>query len=264
MTNMQGFMMNNQAYELQSNNQVAVLLSQLDSDYIIGVMDDTLNQMFTRFDLIPRPNIAQSFETTFKELLNIYPADIDNINQVRMETYTTIIDHICQKYEIRFIQTETIDLFTLANTLYDLFISKFNMYMIDFYVKLIMNEKESLIPFLNFEELKKSKDQNVIYNKMAFSNDNLLTAIAMQMPNVLRSLSTLDISDHIVYQYIYGPQTDIIEMLENNISPTVPLFTRFNSLLFNESLYGAIITHIRMAFQQTISEVDSDHRIAIS
>ena len=251
---MQEFMMNNQSYELQSNNQVAVLLSQLDSDYIIGVVDDTLNQMFSRFDLIPRPNIVQSFETTFKELLNIYPADIDNINQVRMETYMTIIDHICKKYEIRFIQTEAIDLFTLANVLYDLFVSKLNIYMIDFYVRLIMNEKESLVPVLNFDELKKSKDQNVIYNRMAFSNNDLLTAIAMQMPNVLRSL----------YSYIYGPQIDIIEMLENNISPTVPLFTRFNSLLFNESLYGSIITHIRMAFQQTISEVDSDPRMSIT
>lgn len=257
-------MMNNQAYELQSNNQVAVLLSQLDSDYIIGVMDDTLNQMFTSFDLIPRPNIVQSFETTFKELLNIYPADIDNINQVRMETYMTIIDHICKKYEIRFIQTEAIDLFTLANVLYDLFISRFNIYMIDFYVRLIMNEKESLVPILNFDELKKSKDQNVVYNRMAFSNNDLLTVIAMQMPDVLRSLSTLEISDHTIYSYIYGPQTDIIEMLENNISPTVPLFTRFNSLLYNESLYGSIITYIRMAFQQTISEIDSDPKMAIS
>lgn len=252
---MQSFMMNNQYYELQSNNQVALLLSQFDSDYIIEVMDDTLMQMFSRFDLIPRPNIVQSFESVFKELLSIYESDRDNISQSRMETYQTIINHICEKYSIRFIQTESVDLFTLANLMYDFFISNYNYYMINFYVRLIMNEKDNLIKALNFDDIKKTRDHNTVYNKMAFNNDQGLTTIAIHIPDVLRLLSTLDISDDTVYRIVYGPQEDIIQTLEENISPTIPLFQRFNSILFNESLYGAIVTHIRMVFQQTAMNI---------
>lgn len=253
---MQGFLINNKIYELQANNQIASLLTQFDADYIMEIIDDTLNQVFTRFDIIPRPNIVRSFDTTFKELYDIYPSDINNINEMRIQTYQNIINHICQRYALRFIQTDHIDLFTIADILYDFFISKLNIYMVQFYVRLILDEKESLINIINLDEIKKSKDPNIVYNRMVFGDNDKMIAIAINLPTILRHLSTLQLTDHTIYQYTYRNRPEVIELIENSISPTVPIFTRFNEILFNDSLYGAIITYIRMALQQSVSDVN--------
>ena len=259
---MQSFLMNNQIYEVQANNQISSILSQFDADYVMDIIDDTLNQVFTRFDMIPRPNIVRSFETTFKELHNVYPADIDNIDELRVEIYQNIIDHICKKYELRFIQTDHVDLFTLADIIYDFFVSNFNIYMVQFYVKLLLREKDNIVYTLNMDEIKKSKDPNIKYNRLAFDNNDEFVAIAINLPTILKNLAALDIMDHTIYSYIYGPRPEMVNLIESSISSSVPIFQRFNNLLFNESLYGPIITYIRLAFQQSISPVDINPSMA--
>jgi hypothetical protein len=251
---MAGFLSNNKAYEVQANNQVASLLAEFDSGYIMGVIEDTLNQVFTHFDIIARPNIVQSFETNFKEMYNIYESDLDNINQCRIETYQTIIDIICKKFELYFRQPENADLYSLAYFLYDFFVSRMNIYMVEFYVKHILAEKENIIHFLNMEELMKSKDPNFIYNQRIYRNDTLAT-IATNLPLVLRTLaSNTQVTDHQIYMYTYGQQPNIVQMIEDSVSSTIPIFSRYNSILFNDSLYGPIITYIRIKMQQTMGD----------
>lgn len=259
---MAGFLTNNKVFEVQANNQVAALLAEFDSGYIMGVIEDTLNNLFTSFDMIARPNIVQAFETNFKEMLNTFPHDLDNINQCRIETYQTIIDYICKKYEIRFIQNDNVDTYTLAFFMYDFFVARLNIYMVQFFVRHILNEKESIIHMLNMEEIMKSKDANFAYNKLAFGNDEL-AAIASNIPTILRQLaSSTVVTDHQIYWYIYGQQPEIVNMLEECISPTVPIYARYNSILFNEALFGPIITYIRIQFQQTVGTVDINAQMA--
>lgn len=259
---MAGFLSNNKAYEVQANNQVASLLAEFDSGYIMGVIEDTLNQVFTHFDIISRPNIVQSFETNFKEMYNIYESDLDNINQCRIETYQTIIDYICKKFQLYFRQPENVDLYTLAYFLYDFFVSRMNVYMIQFYVKHIIAEKENLINFLNIEELKKEKDPNFVYNQRVYGND-MMASIATNLPIVLKTLAECTrVTDHQIYVYTYGQQPDIVQLIEDSVSPTVPIFNRYNSILFNDSLYGPILTHIRIQLQQVMGDPTSIQNIS--
>ena len=251
---MTGFLSNSKVYEVQAANQVSVILSQFDSGYIMDVVDDTLKNMFEFFDIIPKPNIVQSFETTFKELYSIYPNDIDNINQTRIETYQTIIEFICKKYSLRYIQTENIDIYTTAYYLYDFFVSKWNMYMVQFYVKYILSEKESFLSMFNMEEFKKSTDINIKYNKIAFGNNDILALIAINIPEILKMISNNQIMDHTIYSYIYMDQPFVVDIFESTIASNVPIFVRYNSMLFNEALYGPILTHIRMQFQQIAAQ----------
>ena len=46
---MLNFLMNDKEYEIQANMQVATILSQFDSNYIIGVLEDTINNQFNYF-----------------------------------------------------------------------------------------------------------------------------------------------------------------------------------------------------------------------
>ena len=59
---MLNFLMNDKEYEIQANMQVATILSQFDSNYIMDVISDTIDQQFQTFNTITRPNIVQSFE----------------------------------------------------------------------------------------------------------------------------------------------------------------------------------------------------------
>ena len=65
------FLMNNREYELQSDNQLASILVQFDSDYAMNVIEDTLTQMFNRFDTLPKPNIVKAFKQTFQLLTHM-------------------------------------------------------------------------------------------------------------------------------------------------------------------------------------------------
>ena len=79
------FLMNNREYELQSDNQLASILVQFDSDYAMNVIEDTLTQMFNRFDTLPKPNIVKAFKQTFQQLYTTYPYDQEQISAKEKE-----------------------------------------------------------------------------------------------------------------------------------------------------------------------------------
>lgn len=246
-----GFLTNNKIYEIQSNTQLSVILSQFDSGYVMDVVEETLKDIFNNFDTIARPNAVLAFEQNFKELYANFPSDLDNINQCRIETYTTIIDFICKKFDLRFVQQDDVDLYTLAFHMYDFFVSKFAYNMVEFYTRFIIAEKDNIITTINPDEYRKQRDMSSTYNKTIFGNDETLAIIAANLPEVLKNISMNVIPDHTVYFTIYGADNlPVINLMETYISPTVSLFVRFNSILFNEIMYGSIITQIRMRLQQ--------------
>ena len=85
------FLMNNREYELQSDNQLASILVQFDSDYAMNVIEDTLTQMFNRFDTLPKPNIVKAFKQTFQQLYTTYPYDQEQISAKEKEMYRDVI-----------------------------------------------------------------------------------------------------------------------------------------------------------------------------
>ena len=261
---MVGFLMNNKIYEIQSNTQLSVILSQFDSGYVMDVIEETLTNVFNNFDTIVRPNAVLAFEQNFKELYANFPSDLDNINQCRIETYMTIIDFICKKFDLRFIQQDSVDLYTLALNMYDFFVSKFAYNMVEFYTKFIIMEKDNILTTINQDDYRKQRDMSSAYNKTVFGNDESLAIIAANLPDVLKNLSMNLVPDHTVYYTIYGSENQpIIDLMETYISPTVSLFVRFNTILFNEIMYGTIITQIRMRLQQYMG-VDINPREAIN
>lgn len=244
------FMSNNKIYELQSTNQVSVILSQFDSNYIMDVISDTLQQMFNNFDVIPKPNSVQAFEDVFKELYIIYPNDAVNIDETRYESYSAIIKIICSKFNLQFNQTEELDMYTMAFYLYDFFVAKFNYYLVNFYARYVNVEKDNIYSSLNLESLRKSKDTSTAYGKLVFDNDIVLSTVTANLPLVLNNLRQINtIPDETIYRYTYGNNQDIINLFTNHIAPVNGLYNIYNSLLFNEILYGSIITQIRLRMQ---------------
>lgn len=244
------FLTNNKIYELQSDNQIASILSQFDSNYIMDVVENTLQDMFNSFDTFSKPNVPKAYEDVFKTLYNAYPTDQDNINDTRYETYKSIISIICNRYGLQFNETEYTDMYTMAYILYDFFVSRFNFYMVDFYSRYIYEQRNDIYRTLNLEELSKERDTSSNYGRMVFGDQECMATITANLPMVLNFLRSIDtIEDSTIYSYAYGNNIDAISMLLNHILVPTSIYNIYNNQLFNPELYASIITHIRIRIQ---------------
>lgn len=245
---MLNFLMNDKEYEIQANMQVATILSQFDSNYIMDVISDTIDQQFQSFNTITRPNIVQSFEEYFKQLKFQYPTDIDNIDDTRYSAYQNIIDIICSKFNLDRFNLETVDNYTLAFFLYDFFVSKFDLYMVNFYSRFVVQEKSNIFINLGLQKSSELGDASSNYNRYAFSDDEELAAVVANLPNILSALKNNDISDSDIYRSIYN-NPDIVNLFETHIAPNISIFDIYNRILFNQVLYPSVITQIRLKIQ---------------
>ena len=245
------FLMNDKIYENQANDQLAVILAQFDSNYIMDIMDDTINGILVSFDTMPRPNIVLGFEQNFKELLSIYPFEEDNVNQCRRETYDTIIKNICSKFNIHYVENEDVDKYSLARWMYDFYVANFSKYFINFYCRYLLNNKEDICS--QFVTDQQAKDISSIYSNYAFGEDKDMVTIAANLPTILKTLSNMPIADGVIYRYAYPEGMEsVVYLLESSLSSLTPIFEIYNRILFNEDMYGTVITQIRIAIQKSI------------
>ena len=251
---MLNFLMNDKEYEIQANMQVATILSQFDSNYVMDVVEDTINSIQFNFDMIPRPNIVSSFEEYFKVLINIYPSDIENIQLTRNDSYHNIMNIICSKYGLRKTETENTDIYTLAFYLYDFFVSKFDSYLVNFFADYITMHKSDIFNTLGLDKAVENGDVSTTYNRYAFGSDQELATVVANLPAVLSTIKNFDISDAEVYKFAYGNIPLVINLLEDHIEPSVSIFYMYNNILFNPNMYPNIITQVRLKIQMENKE----------
>lgn len=248
------FMMNNKIYEIQANNQLSVILSQFDADYVVSIVDDTLQRQLNTFDLIGPPNAVLACEDLFKEYYLTYPNEHTNIDIGRDTLYRKIINKICKWMNLTFNQFPNTDIYTLAYYLYDFYVARFNKYLVTFYDKYLEEEKDQIYASFYLEELgAKNKDMSSIYSKMAFSNDKSIALVVANLQYVLTHLRDMPITDEYIYRLIYRDDV-IVNLLLNNITSSSGVFALFNKILFNPYLYPTVVTHIRMEIQMTHKE----------
>lgn len=245
------FMMNNKVYEIQANNQLSVILSQFDADYIVSIVDDILQRQLNNFDLIGPPNAVLSCENLFKEYYATYPTEHDNIDYNRDQLYREIILRICKWMDLEFIEMEDVDIYTLAYYVYDFYVAKLNKYIVLFYDRYLEAEKDYIYTSFYLEEFAgKNKDMSSIYANMVFNNDRSMALIVANLQYVLTHLKDMPVTDEYIYKTIYGDDR-IVDILAHNIMSKNSIFSLFNKIIFNPYLYPTIVTHIRMQIQMS-------------
>lgn len=252
---MLNFLTNSKEYEIQANGQLTSILSQFDSDYIMHIIADTIENQFNNFDIIQKPNVVQSFENVFKELYAMYEVDRDNITEVRVDAYQAIIHILKHKFGFEFVEQENTDWYTITYYLYDFFVSRFNYYMANFYSKYIYDERDNIYMNLHLEEFKKQKDTSSIYGRYAFSDSDSLGIIVANLPYVLKQLTSLPVPNDLVYRYAYGNIQETIDLFNSHIVTNGSLFQLYNSILFNEYMYPHVIPQIRLKIQMDNQEI---------
>ena len=258
------FLINDKTYEIQANAQLSTVLSQFDSAYVMDVIEDTLTRRLNQFDLYGPPNAVDSFEQVFNEMRMVYPNEQDTIADSRHEVYANVIDCICNYMDLQYQPSDDIDLYTLARNMYDFYVARLDNYIVTFYDRYITAEKDHIYSSFHLDDMRKSKDVGTIYSNKVFGDGDSISLIIANLSKVLETLRHMPVSDEQVYRIIYGPMNEhIVQLFMRSLLHRTSVFDRFNSILFNENMYPTVITHIRLAIQQShLAELNAAARLA--
>lgn len=182
---------------------IGTILSNFNTNYINHVIDDSLNMKFRPFDG-PMPNFVDILERQFNAILINTPDYQEKVNEVRVETYKEIILKICTFYNISFVydfdSLSMQELYGIAHTMYDIFISRFTEFMFNFFVSYIVNNSNSIFQYLkNDENAIKPKETGAYAPKHFIDSKYIL--IHANVNKVIYNMAGYDISLHTLLNY---------------------------------------------------------------
>lgn len=235
---------NDQLYNMVAEGEVANILAHYNSDYIMHIIKENIKNRFNFNSSINSPNLVDSYEINFKDLMNQYPSDVDNIKQARDETYQEIISIICQSYNLQYIPQDTNDYYKIAFHLYDVFVSGYTRNIVTFFSRYIYQNKEAIYNNLELFKYKKERDSSTVYIKRMY-NDIMIATIISKIKEVIYYISGFDIDMYTFLTYIYDRIT--CDYINSIIIPTGNIFKEnFCSILE----MPVILTEIRLNIQQ--------------
>lgn len=242
----------NKAYSIMAEGQVAILLSNFDTNFIIDSTEDMIVKAREYYSTEPTVNYVSSLEIAFKDMLNQYPSDKNNIIEVRNKTYDEIIETICNKSGLRVIyDTSSVDLFTLSKYLFDLTVSNYHINVFDFLYNFIVTQKDFIYSNLNLDSMKKSKDTSTVYNRQLYS-DNKLAIINANLEYCLKFITSMDFSIEQILNYMYyNKEYYVAKYLNNYIDPSINLYDiLINPMISNPYTYGPLVTSVKLEIQK--------------
>ena len=234
---------NDQIYNMVAEGEVATLLSQFSNSYVMDVINNSIRNRFAYNPAVSNPNIVNSYEINFKDMLGRFPSDAENIMSIRYETYLTIINKICSSFNVQYVGNEP-DCYILAYNLYDLFVSGYARNIINFFARYIYANREQLYAAMNLDRYKKIKDSTSNYIRKAY-NDQTVSIIIARIKEVIYYISGFDIDFYTFLTFNYS--RDMCDFLYQNIQPFGNIFKdEFCQVINNPE----ILTEIRISIQK--------------
>lgn len=246
---MSGFIANSSAYNVTTENEIAIILSHFNTEYIFDVIKDNIAQKFNTYQM-NMPNVVVSFEQYFKQLQMIYdnPTDRLNIENTRIETYKEILYILSNEFNLEIDYENIQDYYSITYYLYDLLVSGFNNHVVNFFTNYIIKEKNGIYDLLNLGELKKNKDTSTIYNKKIYKNAKV-AIINANLEYVIDSMSAFDITFNMILNTIYQDK-NMVRMIESVVAPRVDFFKGAYIGILRSNIRPILLTNIRLEIQR--------------
>lgn len=242
---------NSQLYNVNTENELAVVLSHYNTEFVLSIVDDAMKR---RFLYVPNdygmPNVVGAWEQNFKTIQNYYGSDSHNeVLRVRNDTYTEIIESICREFGLTFTIDDTVDLYSAAFHLYNFFVCAFTENLITFFSNFIYRERNTLYDALGLAELKKNKDISTIYGKRVYK-DIKLAVINANIDKVVSEVCNIEIPFDTILDVIYGSGSEIKNFLVLLVSSEEGFISRIYAPVLNSDIRADIITRIRFNLQE--------------
>lgn len=247
---MSSFTANMQNYNVVTENEVAVVLSHYNSDFVFSIVDNAMKRRFLEVPIIAVPNVVGAWEQNFKAIRAQYGAENnEEIMRVRNETYKEIIDDICGEFKLSFTIDDTVDLYSAAYHLYDLFVCKFIENMTTFFANYIYKERSSIYDSLGLADKKKNKDSSTIYGKKIYK-DIKLAVINANIDMVVSEICSIDIPFASIISLIYGSNSELKRYIISIVSADSDFMDNVYVPVMNSFIRPDIITSIRFKLQE--------------
>lgn len=235
---------------------IGTILSNFSSDYITHVIEDSLNMRFRPFDG-PMPNYVDILERQFRAVLANAPDYTEKIKDVRVETYKEIINTICDYYQLNFaVEFDSIEddeIHGIAHTLYDIFISQFTLYMMDFFVSYIVKNSDSIAAYLKTDPDMMKPKETGMYAPDHFIDPKYIL-IHANVNQVVYNMAGYDISLDTLLHYFLDPNTAtrISSLLEDQGDIYKNYYASF---ILDQRYTASILTTIKLSLQSRTQEI---------
>ena len=257
---MSSFNANSQMFDIQTENELSEVLSHYNSEFIFSIVTENLKSRFSRLPLIQLPNAVAEWEQNFKAIISTYGSE-EMIYNVRNSTYEEIIDLICKEFNLNFTIDDSIDKFSAAYYLYDLFVCKFFDHLVSFFVNFIYKERSSLYDAFGLSELKKNKDVSTIYGKKVYK-DIKIAVIVANIDMVISQVCSMDIPFHSVISTIFGNNSNLAKYYMSLISANTDFFEKSYVSVLNSDIRPEIVTAIRFKLHELITMHDQVNNLS--
>lgn len=246
--------MNGSINNIDTDAGIGTILSNFSTDYITHVIEDSLNMRFRPFDG-PMPNMVDVYDRQFKSIYNHAPDYVDKVTEVRDETFKEIINMICKFYNINCVadldSMNYLQLFGFAHTLYDIFISNFTEYMINFFVSYIVNNADSIVSYLNIDDSTNKPKEVGSYNSRNYI-DSKYILIHANINQVVYNMAGYDIKLNTLFDYFLGPN---LQDFKNSFEDNGDIYKHFYACFVLDQRYSSsVLTNIKLKLQSATQE----------
>lgn len=247
----------NLEYRIATNNELATVLSRFNTNFILEIISDNLKRKYQPYNPFT-PNTVEALEQRFKLTIQEYPDAADEIGGVRIQTYKDIINIICSHYNLKFLDSDSIDYYSAAYYIYELLVSGFFQNVVQFYCEYIIKEKSAIYDLLNLSLQKRNKDSSTLYGKKVFKNQKIATIYA-NINDVIYNMQGFDIAFDAVLNKIYiGDRKPMIPYIESLVVPGNDFYKDvIIPYVFNDEIHSIILTNIRIGLQQMAGDYDN-------
>lgn len=240
-------------YNISSEGNISEILSHFNPQYIFNIIEKTIESNNSGSPIpyqIQNPNVVASFEQYFKYLFGRYPESQQEINDTRLDTYRNVIHVLCNHFKLSLLSDNVvpIDYYSLAYYMYDIFVANYNLYIINFFVRFIFNEREMLFDSLNIGDYKKNKDSATVYGKKMCVEEPKLGLIIANLNMVLDNIISFDFDFHTIISMISNPK--IADYVCTYIGPVEDFYKEsYTTMITNPESNAIVVTSIRLGLQ---------------
>lgn len=241
---------NTQAFSVATENELSEVLSHYSSEFIYSILEKAMKSRFEGMPIVAMPNVVGAWEQNFKAIIAQYgEGSTSEVYRVRNETYKEIINTICKEFSLYFTIDDSVDLYSAAFHLYDLFVSRFTDNMTIFFANYIFKERAAIYDSLGLADLKKNKDSSTIYGKKVFK-DIKLAIINANIDMVISQVASMDFPFYSIIMSIYGSNSEMAKYILTIVSADNEFFDRAYLRILNSDIRPEIITNIRFKLQE--------------
>ena len=153
---------------------------------------------------------------------------------------------VTKAHNLQFIERENDDIYSAANIVYDFLVSKFNIYIVQFFVNYINREKSTLYDAL--ELAPKKKEVSVYSKKLYKNNSSKLAVIHANLEFVLSNICNFDIDFDTFVEIACIPDRQRGKYLQSILVDTGDFFKLVVVPYFNTN-YAELVTQTKFALQ---------------